>query len=85
MAYQVEVVPTAIKELEKLDKGVRLRIRPAIERLAQDPRPPGALKLMGSSDSWRIRVGDYRVLYRIFDASQTITIWRIAHRRQVYR
>lgn len=60
------------------------RIGAAIEALASDPRPPGAVKLAGRDD-FRIRVGDYRIVYAVEDAEQIVLVARIAHRREVYR
>lgn len=61
------------------------RIRTAVEALREDPRPSGSRKLTGSDDQWRIRVGDYRVVYEIADDVLIVTVVRIAHRREVYR
>jgi mRNA interferase RelE/StbE len=60
------------------------RIMPRLERLAGAPRPPGCKKLRGGDNEWRIRVGDYRVVYVIDDVAKTIDVTRIAHRREVY-
>jgi mRNA interferase RelE/StbE len=60
------------------------RIRTAIDSLAGDPRPRGAVKLAGRND-YRIRVGDYRVIYAVDDEERLIIVARIAHRREVYR
>jgi mRNA interferase RelE/StbE len=57
---------------------------PKIERLADDPRPPGCRKLRGYKDLWRVRVGDYRVVYIIEDDNKMVTVTRIAHRREAY-
>ena len=61
------------------------RVITAIRSLASDPRPPGSRKLTGSKSDWRIRVGDYRVLYEIADAVRVIRVNRVRHRRDVYR
>jgi mRNA interferase RelE/StbE len=55
-----------------------------VERLASVPRPPGCKKLVGGDKEWRIRIGDYRVVYEIDDAAKTVDVTRIAHRRDVY-
>lgn len=85
MTYRLALTATAVKERERLDDTVRERIDRAIRSLAETPRPSGVKKLAGSQRDWRIRVGDYRVLYEIDDQQEVITIWRIAHRRQAYR
>jgi mRNA interferase RelE/StbE len=74
-----------MKELAKLDKPVARRIVRAIDRLGAQPRPPGARSLVGHSGLWRIRIGDYRVVYAIKDAELVILALRVAHRRDVYR
>ena len=85
MNYHVNITPTAVKERKRLDTITRKRIDKALQRLLQNARPSGAKKLSGSTYNWRIRVGDYRILYEVDDKGRLITIWRIAHRREVYR
>ncbi len=85
MSYSVRLTPTASREYKRLDASVKPRIRGAIESLAEVPRPPGAIKLTGNRSDWRIRVGDYRILYEIDDQRQTVTVWRISHRGKAYR
>lgn len=84
MNYSLFILPRATKELEDLPSETYNRIRDAIRKLAQDPRPQGCMKLTGR-DGWRIRVGDYRVVYEIQDSDHTITILNVAHRRDIYR
>ena len=60
------------------------RIVPRIERLSTIPRPPGCKKLKGGDKEWRIRIGDYRVVYEIDDKSKTVDVTRIRHRRDIY-
>lgn len=60
------------------------RIVPRVEALAQTPRPLGCKKLKGGDNVWRIRVGDYRVVYEVDDKARTVDVMRIAHRREVY-
>lgn len=84
MSYALFILPRAQKELGKLPHDAFARSRDAIRALAQEPRPRGCSKLTGR-DGWRIRVGDYRVIYEIDDAHQTVTILHIGHRRDVYR
>ncbi len=82
--YALEIKPSARKELEKLSDRLITRLVPKIEGLAADPRPSGRRKLRGYRDLWRIRVGDYRVVYIIDDAREMVSVTRIAHRRDVY-
>jgi mRNA interferase RelE/StbE len=83
MGYSVTFTSKAARDFRKLPKDIRDRIAPTIERLKDNPRPIGCEKVKGT-DEWRVRVGDYRIRYRIDDAAKTITITRIGHRRDVY-
>lgn len=85
MAHTILFKPAAAREFRKLPEEVKRRLKPKIDALANDPRPPGVEKLAGSETSYRIRVGDYRILYRIEDKALLISIVRIAHRREAYR
>jgi mRNA interferase RelE/StbE len=82
--YRVEVRPAASRELDRIDTQSRERILAAIRELGRDPRPGGCLKL-ASSELWRIRVGDYRVVYEIRDQVLLVLVVRVAHRREAYR
>jgi mRNA interferase RelE/StbE len=82
--YSVEVKPAARKELEALQDNVLARVVQRLEALRREPRPPGCKKLKGYKDQWRIRVGDWRMVYIIDDAAKLISVTRIAHRREVY-
>lgn len=85
MTYTVELSSAAAKSLKKLDAPDRLRIAGAIELLSVEPRPPGATMLRGGERGrWRVRVGDYRVVYTIEDDRLIVLVLRIAHRREVY-
>lgn len=75
----------ARKELDRLDRPVRARILRKVDALADDPRPPGVIRLTGAQNIWRIRVGGYRVVYTIADDRLIITVVRVASRGQVYR
>ena len=81
--YSVEVKPTARKELEALPDGLLARVIRKLDALADGPRPAGCKKLKGYGDQWRIRVGDWRVVYVIDDAAKLVSVTRIAHRREV--
>ena len=83
--YSVVFVRSARRELETLPEELGERILSKIRLLAETPRPPGAKKLKGESDLWRIRVGDHRVLYEVHDDIETVEISYIRHRRDVYR
>ena len=83
-SYRLLIKPSAAKELEALPRKDRSRIVARIESLAGNPRPPGSEKLSGE-EKYRLRQGDYRVLYSILDASTTVTVVKIGHRREVYR
>lgn len=82
--YVVEFTSAAAREVRKLDPQLRRRLLLAISELEADPRPIGVRKLVGFDNAWRIRVGDYRVLYEILDDVVLVTVFRIAHRREVY-
>ena len=82
--YSLEIKPAAGKELDRLDNALFARIDRKILVLAENPRPPGSKKLRGYKDQWRIRVGDWRVVYVIDDAAKRVSITRVAHRREVY-
>ncbi len=81
--YELLVLPAAQKDLDKLEAGVFARILKKIRALSEAPRPPGCLKLT-DEEGYRIRTGDYRILYRVDDASKRIYIYRIKHRKDVY-
>ena len=83
--YAVEFLPSAARELTKLDIAVQRRLARVIDRLADDPRPTGAVKLRGADDVWRVRVGDYRILYRLEEDRLVVLIVKVGHRREVYR
>ena len=83
-SYAVEVKPAARKELEALPDSVLLRVVRKLESLGHTPRPAGCKKLKGYEDHWRVRVGDWRVLYIIDDTAPLVSVTRIAHRREVY-
>ncbi len=84
MTFAVEFTAAAARQVRKLDRPVRFRVLTAIEGLAEEPRPAGAMKLVGEQTAWRIRVGDYRVIYDIYDEALVVTVVRAGHRREVY-
>lgn len=81
--YELLLLPAAQKDLDNLEAPVFARILKKIRALSKDARPPGCLKLT-DEDGYRIRTGDYRILYRIDDALKRIYIYRIKHRKDVY-
>jgi len=83
--YRVEIARRAIKSIARLSLKEQLRIRAAIDLLAQQPRPPGCVALAGEDSVYRVRVGDYRILYQVIDKKLVIHVVRVGHRRDVYR
>jgi mRNA interferase RelE/StbE len=84
--YSVLIAASAIKELEAIDsKADRQRIVRAIQALADEPRGPAHEKLAGAEGRYRVRVGDYRVVYAVHDARHEVDVVKIGHRREVYR
>lgn len=82
--YSLEIKQSAQKELDALDDALFARIDHRILALADQPRPSGCKKLRGFKDQWRIRSGDWRVVYIIDDAAKLVRITCIAHRREIY-
>ncbi|MBA2640886.1 MAG: type II toxin-antitoxin system RelE/ParE family toxin [Nocardioidaceae bacterium] len=85
MTYRVTFAPAAARQLRTLDPPARRRIQATIELLANDPRPPAATRLVGGSGEWRVRTGDYRVVYEIEDDLLLVLVLALGHRREVYR
>jgi mRNA interferase RelE/StbE len=81
---EVRLHPAAARAFRRLQPPLRDRIRAAIDALAEQPRPPGAVKLAGRDD-YRVRIGDHRIVYAVDDEEQVVLVARIAHRREVYR
>ena len=81
--YRIEVRPAAARALRKLDPDVRPRIQGAIALLAQDPRPPAARVLRGRL-GYRVRVGDYRIIYTVADDVLLVVVVTLGHRRDIY-
>lgn len=84
MTYSIEFTAAAARQVRKLPRPARDRVLDAIDGPADNPRPHGAKKLVGEQTAWRIRIGDYRVIYDVFDAELTVSVVRAAHRREVY-
>ncbi|ALE04754.1 plasmid stabilization protein (plasmid) [Arthrobacter sp. ERGS1:01] len=85
MTYSIEVRPAALRQLRKIDPGARRRIQAAVEILAETPRPPGAKKLVGGQGEWRVRTGDYRIVYEIHDDVLVVLVVTVGHRREIYQ
>jgi len=85
LSYTVTFARSARKELESISKTISLRILKKIESLPTNPRPSGCKKLTGQNSLWRIRIGDYRVVYSIDDTKRLIDITIIRHRSAVYK
>jgi mRNA interferase RelE/StbE len=85
MCYSVEIDTKAAREIRVLPRADQARILARAMALANDPRPPGCVKLAGASGLWRIRSGDYRIIYQILETRLLISVVKIGHRRDVYR
>ena len=85
MSYRTEFTSSATRDFSKLTEDIRQRLMPKIDALAHDPRPMGVQKLQGRENRYRIRVGDYRIVYEIQDEILVVLIVRVGHRREVYR
>ncbi|MFG1690593.1 type II toxin-antitoxin system RelE/ParE family toxin [Gemmatimonadota bacterium] len=83
-SYELLIKPSAVKELEALPKKDRRRIVARIQDMGEEPRPPGCEKLTGH-DRYRLRQGNYRVLFEVDDEAHTVTVVKIGHRSDVYR
>ena len=83
--YSIEYLPAAVKKLRKLDRSAQDRVTRVIALLADTPRPPNAIPLVGGSGAWRVRTGDYRIIYEIHDDVLLVLVVRVAHRSTVYR
>ena len=85
MSFTIFFHPSAQKHLTKFPNKDYEKIREKILTLQEEPRPPGVIKMKGETNSWRIRVGNYRIIYLIDDSTEEIYITSIGHRREVYR
>ena len=86
MAYTIEIARPAQRQLKKLEAPIRRRVSRRIDQLANDPRPPGVVKLTDVSPPiYRVREGQYRVLYTINDDELVVLVVRVAHRGDAYR
>jgi len=85
MTFCIELSPSAARQLGKLDPASRRWVQAAIELLARQPRPPGAKKLTGGDGQWRVRTGDYRIVYEIHAGILLILVLAVGHRREIYQ
>lgn len=85
MTYRVELARRAVKALSALARRDQQRIRAAIDLLADNPRPPGCAAMAGEARAYRVRVGQFRIVYEVFDDRLVIQVVRVGHRREVYR
>lgn len=83
MTHRIELTPAAARELRKLDPAARRRIQAVVELLADEPRPASATRLVGGAGEWRVRTGDFRVIYEIKDDVLLVLVIRVGHRREV--
>ena len=84
MTYSIDFEPGALRQLKKLDRAVQARLKPKINALAENPRPRDAKKLKGYENTYRIRVGGYRILYEIYDNILLVLVVKIGPRRDIY-
>jgi len=83
--YEVYVGGVARRDLDRLPDRVFDRIAPHVNALGENPRPHGCRKMEGALRDWRLRVGNYRVIYEIDDDARRVIILRVKHRREAYR
>lgn len=85
MAYTIQFKPLALRQLEKLPRDAQKRLAAKIEALRDDPFPAGCKKMTGISDTWRVRVGDYRAVYQVHQRILLVLVLTVGHRKDVYR
>ncbi len=85
MTYRITLTPAAASQLRKFDPQVRRQMQAALELLSSDPRPPAATQLVGGAGEWRVRTGDYRIVYEIEDEELLVLVLRVGHRREICR
>jgi mRNA interferase RelE/StbE len=84
-AYSVQLTGAAQKELDKLPKKAAAKVLAALRDLREEPRPQGCKKLVGTKNTFRVRVGDYRVVYEVYDDKVLVLVIRVRHRKDAYR
>lgn len=85
MAYTIQFKPLALRQLEKLPRDTQKRLAVKIEALRDDPFPPGCKKMAAVPDGWRVRLGDYRVVYQVHQKILLVLVLTVGHRKDVYR
>ena len=85
ITHRIQLSPAAARQLRKLDGRTQRRIQAVIELLAQEPHPTGTKKIVGGHGEWRVRTGNYRIIYEIDDGVLVVLILAVGHRREVYR
>jgi mRNA interferase RelE/StbE len=85
VTYEVALTPAAARQLHRLDRHAQRRLQAVIDLLADEPRPPAAKQLVGGAGQWRVRTGDFRVVYEIQDARLLVLVVAVGHRREIYR
>jgi mRNA interferase RelE/StbE len=85
MLYSIALETAARRDLAKLERAIDTRVSNAIDALEDEPRPSGCVKLAGQRQHYRVRVGTYRIVYRVDDNVHLVTVERVQHRREVYR
>jgi mRNA interferase RelE/StbE len=83
--YEVLLERRAERDLKKLSQAMFYRVIPQIKDLSENPKPSGCRKITGSKNDWRIRIGDYRIIYEIDEKEKAVKVMRIRHRREVYK
>ena len=85
MKYTVRLTRPAQKALDALEGDIFARLVDALRGLEDTPRPPGAVKMAGGENQWRVRVGDWRIIYSIFNRELVVLVVKLGHRREIYR
>ncbi len=85
MTYIVEIAPAAKRQIKKLTPPIQAQIIQKLEELRLDPRSPGVKKMIGEDNTYRVRIGTYRIVYEIYESSLLVIVVQVGHRREVYR
>jgi mRNA interferase RelE/StbE len=85
LSYQIELAPAARRQIKKLPRSGQIAVAARIEALTEHPRPPGCKKLSGEENLYRVRTGDYRIVYQVQDAQLIVLVVRVGDRKDVYR
>ncbi len=83
--YHVEIARRAVRSIARLLRTDQIRVRTAIDLLAEEPRPPNCVALVGEDSVYRVRVGNYRIIYEVIDSRLVVQVVRVGHRGDVYR